>query len=296
MRTNFKTAALIALSTLSINAFACDIEGKTGFLPDNNRYIPVGMKAVGGITEVQFNRVMDKMINLYSSYVSTNFGKKFVVERKWTDGTVNAYAHQQTPGAYTIAMFGGLARHQEVTEDAMALVACHELGHHVGGAPKKTDALGKVQWATNEGQSDYWGAMKCLTRYLRDEDNTSVVSKMSIPQEVTNNCQLIYKNANEIAICQRVAMAGHAVGRLFNDLMGETTLVNFNTPDKNVVTSTYHAHPDSQCRLDTYYSAALCDKSFDIKVSNTDENQGVCSTRNGETTGVRPLCWFKPRD
>ncbi len=295
MKSNLKLVAAVVLSTLSINSFACDLEGKTGFLPENNRYIPVGLKATGGITEAQFNRVMDKMQALYTKTVEKT-GNKFVIERNWTDGTVNAYAHQKTPGAYTIAMFGGLARHQAVTEDAMALVACHELGHHIGGAPKKVDNLGKAYWATNEGQADFWGGMKCLTNYLADENNVAVVKKMAVPADVTKNCQLIYKNTNEVAICQRVAMAGFAVGRMFNDLMGETTLVNFNTPDKNVVKTTFHSHPDSQCRLDTYFQSALCDKGFDIEVSQSDENTGVCSLRNGDKIGNRPFCWFKPQE
>lgn len=295
MRKNLKSVAVVVLSTLSLNVLACDLEGKTGFLPENNRYIPVGLKATGGITEVQFNRVMDKMQALYTKTVEKT-GNKFVIERNWTDGTVNAYAHQKTPGVYTIAMFGGLARHQAVTEDAMALVACHELGHHIGGAPKKTDGMGKAYWATNEGQADFWGGMKCLSHYLENENNVAVVKTMSVPAEVTKNCQMIYKNSNEVAICQRVAMAGFAVGRMFNDLMGETTLVNFNTPDKNVVQTTYHSHPDSQCRLDTYFQSALCDKGFGIEVSQTDENTGVCSLRNGDKIGNRPFCWFKPQE
>ena len=34
-------------------------------------------------------------------------------------------------------MFGGLAGHETITTDAFALVACHELGHHIGGAQRK---------------------------------------------------------------------------------------------------------------------------------------------------------------
>jgi hypothetical protein len=295
MKLSKKFIALSVSLVLANNVLACDIHGTTGFVPKNNRYIPVGLKAAGGINEMQFNRVMDKMERLYKGTVE-KMGAKFVIERNWKDGTVNAYAHQQVPGTYTIAMFGGLARHQAITEDAMALVACHELGHHIGGTPKKVDQNGDAYWATNEGQADYWGGMKCLSNYFQNENNEAVVKSMTIPAEVTANCKNIYKNNNEIAICQRVAMAGYSVGRLFNDLMGESTPVNFSTPDKSVVETTYHAHPDSQCRLDTYYSSSLCDHKFAEVVSNTDENVGVCSVKNGDQIGNRPLCWFKPQE
>jgi hypothetical protein len=33
-------------------------------------------------------------------------------------------------------MFGGLARHELVTDDGFMMVVCHETGHHLGGAPR----------------------------------------------------------------------------------------------------------------------------------------------------------------
>lgn len=280
-----------ALVSSSINA--CDIHGHSGFVPENDLKIPVGLKAAGGITEVQFNRVMDKMATLYTSTVATA-GAKFVIERRWTDGTVNAFAEQNTPGVYAIHMFGGLARHPAITEDAMALVACHELGHHLGGAPRKSDNTGKKIWASNEGQADYWGTMKCLRHYLENEDNQTVVKTLNVPDSVVKSCELTYSNASEQALCQRTAMAGLAVGQLFNDLSKDTVPVNFNTPDKSIVKSMFDAHPKSQCRVDTYFQASLCDHGFDQVVSATDPNVGVCTLKNGDTVGNRPLCWFKP--
>jgi hypothetical protein len=289
-----KILTLSTLALLNSNLInACDIKGETGFLPENNLYIPVGLKAVGGINETQFNKVMDKMLALYTGTVASH-NAKFVIERRWTDGTVNAFAHENTPGVFTIVMFGGLARHQAITEDGMALVACHELGHHLGGAPKKVDQNGTKRWASNEGQADYWGTMKCLRNYFESENNTAAVKSLAVPQDVVKSCSLIYTNDNERALCQRTAMAGLSVGRLFNDLSGESVKVQFNTPDKSTVSVTYNDHPASQCRLDTYFQASLCDHGFSEVVSDSDINVGVCSIRNGDTVGNRPLCWFKP--
>jgi len=74
---------------------------------------------------------------------------ELVIDKHWEDGTVNAYASENGNND-VISMFGGLARHPAITPDAFYLVACHEIGHHLGGAPKK----GNTQWASNEGQAD----------------------------------------------------------------------------------------------------------------------------------------------
>jgi hypothetical protein len=105
---------------------------------------------------------------------------------------------------------------------------------------------------------------------------------------------MIYKNNNEIAGCERAAMAGFALGKLLNAVMKGKSPVSFMTPDKSIVSQMYDDHPQAQCRLDTYFQASLCDHGFSETVSKTDPNVGVCSLKNGDTVGNRPRCWFKP--
>ncbi len=284
--------AIGLLLGLGFQALACDVDGHSGFLPENKMYIPVGLKFAGGITEVQFNKVITKIENLYKAEV-TKAGGNLVVLRNWTDGTVNAYAKQTEESKdWEVAMFGGLARHPQVTEDGFAVVMCHELGHHIGGAPKKYASSGSKYWASNEGQADYFGTLKCLRRYFENDNNIEIAKTLNAPAVVSAKCAEIYKNENEIAICIRSAMAGYSVGRLFNALSGDG-VVDFTKPSTKVVTSTYDAHPASQCRLDTYYQAALCDRPVADAVSNTDEAQGVCYKKAGDSIGYRPACWFK---
>ncbi|MDO9182623.1 MAG: hypothetical protein Q7U04_09450 [Bacteriovorax sp.] len=281
------TTALITI--LSNNLLACDIHGRTGFLLTNKLSIPVDQKSTGGLSEVQFNQVMDKMVSLYSGMVATS-GAKFVLERRWTDPTVNAVADQDTPGVFTITMYGGLARHPEVTPDAMALVACHELGHHLGGAPKKA-ATGK--WASNEGQADYWGTMKCLRHYFDGDNQEAALKNLYVPTIVSTKCNLQYSNSEEQLVCQRMAMAGASIGKLFNAISKDSVISSFTTPDNTVVSRTFNDHPKTQCRLDTFLQASLCDHTIAEAVSETDVNIGVCSLKNGDKIGNRPTCWFK---
>jgi len=255
----------------------------------------VGLKGLGGISEATFNKVIDRVGTLYTAEVK-KLGATLSFERNWTDGTVNAYAHRddKTGKIWYISMFGGLARHPQMTEDGFAVVVCHELGHHIGGAPKKIDPKAGSIWASNEGQADYFATLKCLRRFFAKDVNVDIVKKLKVTKEIQTNCQKSYANAEEVAICERSTLAGLTLGNFFKVLSNGKSAVAVATPDKSVVKVTYDGHPDSQCRVDTYYQGALCDKSISEKVSDKDENLGTCTTRNGDTVGTRPLCWFKP--
>jgi hypothetical protein len=282
-----KFATTLALSTSSV--FACDIHGQTGFAPANNLRISVNDKASNGMTEARFNSIIEKVEKVYAPVVKQK-GGALKVERKWTDDTVNAYA-QRSGSTWMVSMFGGLARHELVTDDGFMLVVCHELGHHIGGAPKK--GSWSSVWASNEGQADYFGAMKCARRVLESEDNISIVAKMNVDQDAKDKCTAIYKNEGEIALCQRIAMAGKSLAMLLGEL-GGSSKVAFTTPDKSVVKTTNDAHPAAQCRLDTYFQGILCDKSYDQDVDDKNPVTGVCIKKDGYAFGPRPLCWYKP--
>jgi hypothetical protein len=293
MEDNVMKKRIITLSAivmlLSTQAFSCDILGKTGFAPENNMRISIFDKDTNGMTEERFNQIIDRVEKAYAPVIAAK-GAKMEVKRNWTDETVNAFA-QRLGSVWQVQMFGGLARHSEVTDDGFMLVMCHETGHHLGGAPKKLN-IGST-WASNEGQADYFGSMKCMRRVLENDDNASIVAKMQVDPSVVKSCQLIYQSENELALCERIAMAGKSLALLLADL-GGSSKVSFDTPDKSVVKKTFDAHPQAQCRLDTYFQASLCDKSWGQDVDDKDATVGVCIKRDGHKVGVRPLCWYKP--
>ena len=191
-------------------------------------------------------------------------------------------------------MFGGLARHEAITKDGFATVVCHELGHHLGGAPKKSSWYGS-SWASNEGQADYFGTMKCLRKYMEKDNNFRIVKKLRVPALVTKKCAANFSHAADKAICQRISMAGLSLGTLFKDLRKLPNDLSFSTPDTKVVTKTSHNHPAPQCRLDTYFAGAICDKDHYSDVSDSDANVGICSREEGKKDGIRQLCWYKPQ-
>jgi hypothetical protein len=281
----------LALTMLTTSAISCDIDGITGIVEENSMYIPVGAKSAGGLTEEQFNKVIDKVEKIYKPIIK-EMNANLVIERKWEDGTVNAYA-RQSGRTWHVAMFGGLARHETITEDGFATVVCHEIGHHIGGAPKKNSWWGS-SWASNEGQADYFGTSKCLRKMMEGEDNAAVVAKMDVPAHVTKRCNANFNNISDITMCQRGAMAGLSLANLFRALRNLDTELKFTTPDANVVSSTNHNHPAPQCRLDTYFQGALCDQDHNTDVDQNDALIGTCNRVDNYVDGVRPLCWYKP--
>lgn len=281
---------LIALAVLAGSALY-QTSPETCF-PENDLYISHTQKSMTGMTEEVFNKVIDEVESIYIPLVKDK-GGDLQVERKWEDGTVNAYA-QRVGNVYKVSMFGGLARHPAVTPDGFAMVVCHEVGHHIGGAPKKKSWFGTA-WASNEGQADYWGSTKCMKRVLavmpefHQNDETSDEFKYAKAE-----CEKRYTTQEEVYVCSRSAMAGKSLANLFKDLRRLGKELKFAERDQNVVSSTNHNHPAPQCRLDTYFSAALCAKSVDDMVDESDAKPGNCNRDEGFDLETRPLCWFKP--
>lgn len=286
MKNGILISALSMTMSLS-SVFACDIHGKTGFMPENNLSISKYDKASNGMTEKTFLSIIARVSEVYAPIVASK-GATLEMNNNWDDGTVNASANQ-IGKVWHVNMYGGLARHPLITNDGFMLVVCHETGHHLGGAPKYSGE----EWATNEGQADYFGSLKCMKRVLEKDDNVAIVAKMTIDAEATKQCQSVYKNEGEVALCQRIAMAGHSLGKLLGSLGGSSN-INFNTPDKSAVRRTNDNHPQAQCRLDTYFNGVLCDKSFTEDVSESSPIPGTCIKRDGYKMGTRPLCWYKP--
>lgn len=274
-----------------------------GFVPNNTLKIPVGQngrmnaksrfstKAVGGITEVQFNEVMDRIEKFYGPVVKQK-GGTLKINRKWSDPTVNASAQQQG-GTWVLNMYGGLARHQEIGVEGMALVACHEMGHHIGGAPKIKGWMST--WASNEGASDYFATLKCLRVYFAEDDNEAIIAAQApgvIEPMMKEMCEKEFTQRADQLLCLRNSIAGAQVAGLFMDLNKDTVRPSVTTPDKTIASVMDDNHPKTQCRMDTYFAGAVCNVDATVGNSDTDFKQGSC-VEGVAAVGWRPKCWFK---
>lgn len=286
----FLLTILMVLS-LTVNA---GVKHDTCF-PQNNRINPIGMKASGGLSQAQFEKAIAEVGAVYAPIFKETYKADLVIENHWDDNTVNAYAFQEGD-QWHVAMFGGLARDPLVTVDGFKAVICHEIGHHIGGLAKYPGG-----WASDEGQADYFATAKCLKKvFEKDIQKTveiySADEGLSPEQKIAKKtCDTTYANEAEAAMCLRSSLAGESLAKLLGSLGGSSN-VKFSTPDPKKVARTNHNHPQAQCRLDTYFQGSLCDKDHMIFPSDSDASVGYCTSKDAYKIGLRPLCWFQPKE
>ncbi|HVK61041.1 MAG TPA: hypothetical protein VM432_05805 [Bdellovibrionales bacterium] len=233
-----------------------------------------------GLTEAEFNTVIDKIESIYTP-IFAQLGSPLVVERDWASDDQNAYAFKRL--AQSGLLFrGGLPRIPGMTKDAFMGVACHEVGHHLGG-------LLPASGLTNEGGADYFATLKCLRLVFGDEDNAAIVAASTVDPVAKQRCEESFASDADRLICQRSSVLSQVLGGF---LAGDEAPPKLDTPDTTVVTRTNSGHPAAQCRLDTYFAGSTCTVAHDIALSKTDYREGAC-VEGTHTVGFRPKCWFK---
>ncbi|MBT3235725.1 MAG: hypothetical protein HN353_07225 [Bdellovibrionales bacterium] len=243
-------------------------------------------KGTPTMSEVEYHQRLDQFTSLYNGEFEHR-QVEFSFIRRWSDGIINARSSQQG-GEWSITVNGGLARTKHMTKDAFDAVICHEIGHHLGGAPHY---LTQWSWASTEGQADYFSALKCLRKLYQNDDNVALIAKQEIDPLVKSRCNQVFSSPQKSAICQRAAAAGMVIARLQNWARRSRRSLAFDTPDAQEVSTTLEGYPSAQCRLDTYLAAATCPVAKEIELSPSDPTQGVCIA-DSHHFGFRPACWF----
>jgi hypothetical protein len=273
-----KVCILVILALIG-QASAC-----TGALPPNLLYLPPTLKSDVGLTEAQFNASIDKVFAVYGPEL-VRAGFNVTVVKNWESPLANAFSTMTGE----LTFHGGLARMSTITAEALMVIACHEVGHLLGGAPRLVwQTLPAIGFApSSEGQSDYFATLKCMRKVLQHEDNVSFLKGKQIPETVAEECS----EMENPELCQRSSLAALDLGYLFANLKGES--ISFETPDPYQVSRTILSYAGTQCRLDTFFQGAICtvSENEDIPLVG-DETTGVCHPRLDFTKGNRPACWY----
>ncbi|MBN8536055.1 MAG: hypothetical protein J0M15_03290 [Deltaproteobacteria bacterium] len=290
------------------------------FIPPNKLRFPI--RSFGQMSEKTFNQVIHAVEEVYDPIFRQMGQGRFHIRNLWTDDTVNAVAFICDPAQllnnsasdentkamkekcssllYTapnvtvrtrvVEMYGGLARHPLMTAEGLLLVACHEIGHHLGGAPLYSGSN-----LSTEGQSDYFSTAKCAKTILsKVPNNEGWIQVANIPLEVRTSCQNAFpNNLLRAAVCMRSSMAGLSLARVLASFSSDWRQIDFSRTNKIKVNETFQGHPEAQCRLDTLYAGALCNVSEDIPFSLRDPRAGACLLQRNQFRSARPSCWYK---
>ena len=238
----------VLIETVSAQAINCFPENRLSFPVKKNKFQKSFQTlSPGGMNEISYNTVMDKFVSYWSPIVEKKMNKKLVIKREWDASRVNAFATRDDDNNPVIVINGGMARHPEMNAEALMLILCHELGHHMGGAPKMFRGSSKRRsWSSAEGQADYFATSKCLPLMIQEE-----------PQFFAREIDMKNEKCHS-DICEKILPAAMRVGNLFASLKSDWRYPSLDLQDNTVVSKTYYQHATPQCRLDTFISGSLC--------------------------------------
>jgi hypothetical protein len=143
------------------------LSAQASFFPENGPQLKTQKLLIDPQRAVVAERLLTSFHQKLAPLVSAR-GAQLVVIPQWEDERVNALA-SRVPGVWKIEVYGGLLKHPELDDDELTLVLCHELGHHLGGAPTAS----RLGWSACEGQADYWSASACAS-LLHDPESTAL--------------------------------------------------------------------------------------------------------------------------
>ncbi len=227
-----------------------------------------------------------------------------------TDLSVRVRIVKDGSNIWQVSPHGNPAKSENLSDDVMTFIACHELGHFFGGFPfHYLDARGVRDLADRgtviaaELPADYFATKDCLPRFWAHERAANATFRDAAVPYVRNACDAQYGSTNQQNLCYRIAAASIGVSIYIEP----STSARVDTPSKEIVDETAK-RSTTQVRLDTMMAGALCPVKNDLRVI-----PGLVKSPNGlygehsvasemhakqyaclDGPGARPLSWFKP--
>jgi len=209
------------------------------------------------IDEGTFNQVVENIRSLYQTQIEDYTKKSLIIHANWHDihaGPFHISSARCSHDLAILSILGHVAQHSSTTLGSFVLFACHEVGHFLGGEPKKKEAIFK--WSTIEGQADYWAAKECYKEYFKNFPN---LAPQALPSPTVQGlCNTNYFTQENRTICYQEMQSIRAIGAYLTDADAVNgRLVNLESKDPRIVQKLKYSLPSNQCRIDTYVAAAL---------------------------------------
>lgn len=220
----------------------------------------------GSGPEVYFHELNTRVEKHYSDAIFKMGCESFEVMGHFNINRYAASANWEKRNDCSIAVLSGYFLSQEMGDSVHLLVLCHEIGHYLGGYPKKIED-NKERWSSAEGQADYYSTHTCFKDMLRfyPEIKNKLLKNAIIPVSVKNLCGALKV---DVEVCELGVMAAFYKLRLENNLIVRPQdLWNVQSIDEALKNkSTFEVqntlrgnfdYPSSQCQFDTYVAGIL---------------------------------------
>ncbi|WP_437288901.1 trypsin-like peptidase domain-containing protein [Sorangium sp. So ce406] len=202
--------------------------------------------------------------------------------------------------------------------DIASFIACHEIGHALGGFPfkrspaqhRQVEGLATGQYGTvssAEGQADYFATKECLPRLWSTEREVNALFRGTVTEYAKARCDAAWEGVDAQDLCYRIAAVAEGFGRWARRPGDSRPVPDLSTPHTDEVTLTEANNPPLQCRVDTLLQGALCPTKFrgtaipgliqpyDQVLTYSPEVEAAAAPDScTEGTGSRPRCWFAP--
>ena len=247
-----------------------------------------------GLNRKQFETILQQFQEIFSP-LSQEMGKELLITSYWDIGWELALpSRRKEQNMNSLLVFGGLAKHPLMNEEALILALCHEMGHFFGGPPYyQSDP--EFSWSSLEGQADYFATAFCTKTYYRHRQQFPPLPQLSRAAQIL--CQHNTSSHESESICQYSVHGAQTLGQVLSlisqknpmDEFPEEPTPQLSTSSTEQVPKTLKSYPSLQCRFDTWMAGALCNrKTENLSLGNLQE--AYCSYPIG--IGKRPACWF----
>lgn len=237
------------------------------------------------ILNEQFDAIID---NVESAFGINENQERILIHRFWdpnaqSDSAIRfPFLTRETP---IITITGRIAKERTISEDAFAILVCHEFGHHLAKGPR-IGLRNLENWSAAEGEADYWATSVCIKTYLRNQLNTPqrVMSHSPhlLDKSLETKCENNYVTPEAIAICYRTLDAIHSLADYFTDHNQSRIDFQSKAPPSSVLIRRFRLdNYRDQCRIETFLAGAFCQLRAESLFQCKNEDD------------MRPRCWFK---
>ncbi|MFG1506197.1 hypothetical protein [Halobacteriovorax sp. ZH5_bin.2] len=189
-------------------------------------------------SEGEFREVIESVLSIYDQKLPQ--GKNRQVDINWESKTLNAsVGYKRHSESVRFSFHGEFVRKNKLSKDAFALIACHEVGHIIGGYPK----VMPTQKYSSEAQSDYFATNECLKKYFV-ANSAETIDTSGISTENLSQCK-------DDKLCLRGLGAIRDASVIYP---GSDINAKSNHISKVTI---FNDYPQNQCRVDTLKAGLL---------------------------------------